>query len=177
MNIVKLREDNVPGIKNILVLDVSRVVSGGERPVGINVNTPICHYADSPAVYVEGIRGTIQFNDKEIKVEGATMYEQTMSCIIPKDRPDIMNQFFGWREKRFICLGRDKNNYIKMLGTRPEPASFFINERSSGADFDERNEIQIGFTVTRRHPAYNYTVQTQAVESAGVITIGNRVFS
>ncbi len=177
MNITYLKADNLTGLKNLLVLDASRVVSGGERPVGNNVNEGICHYTDSPATYIEGTTGSHGFSEKEIQADGVPMYEQIVSVIIPKDRPELITQFMKWRGKRFIVLTRDYNGYIKMIGTRLEPAKFLLEERIIESSLDGNNYMRISFIVTRKDPAYNYTINYQEVESNGSVLIGNRILS
>lgn len=175
MNIVKLSGHNNGGVKYLLAYNAARLVSGGERPLGHYVNTAICHYSDSPATYIEGVRGEVEFTETPELIEGAPAYRSSAKAIIPKDRPEIMDMFQKWDKRRFVVLVPDKNGKVKMVGTREEPAQFIINERSTKPGFDGRNEIEIEFTCIRRHPAYNYTPTTAVVETVGTITIGNRV--
>lgn len=177
MNIIKITGDNIAGLKNLLVLDAARVVSAGERPVGINVNDGICYYTDSPAKYIEGIAMTTGFNEEQVIVDGVPMYRQVVSTIVAKDRPEVMNEFLKMTRKRHIVLSRDKNGYIKMIGTRLQPAQMFINKRVGGITYDDRNQMELSFEVTRKDPAYNYTINYQAVETVGNTYIGKRIFT
>lgn len=178
MNITKLTEDNLPGLRNILVLDATRVVSAGERPSGIYVNEGVCYYSDSPATYLEGTPQTTELNEEPVVIEGKPMYKITLSTIIPKNRPAIINQLMKWiGNKRFVTLSRDYNGFIWMVGTRLTPARFFINYKSIRKNFDEGNEMEVGFTLTTKDPAYNYTINYQGVENAGTIYIGKRIFA
>lgn len=175
MNIIKLHEDNNGGGKHLLVFDASRVVSAGERPVGHYVNEAICAYSDSQAIYVEGIRDTVEFTEEPDIVDGVPLYKSIASCIIPKYRPAVMEQLRKWDKKRFVVLVPDRNGKTRMIGTRSEPAMLIIDRNGTGASYDSRNEIEISFVVSRRDKAYNYVPTTVQVQGVGVVTIGNRV--
>lgn len=158
----------------MLAWNALRVVSTG-KPVGHNVNEAICHYSDSPAIYIEGVRDTVLFDEVPVVIEGIPAYQQTVTCIVAKDRPDVMAQLISMHKKRYVVVCPDRNGYKKMIGTKAEPALFLIEERSTGDTYDTRNEMKISFSITRKDPAYNYTVSTAQVQTVGVITIGKRV--
>jgi len=176
MNIIKLNSDNLGGLKHLLAIDVSRVVAGAEKPEGINVNEGICHYSDSPWQYLKGVRETMGFVEEEEIIDGVSFYKQSAVIIIPKDCPEIMNQFLNWDKKRFIVLAPDNNGYIKLMGTRKEPCRFIKDIRDTKVNYDGRNEIVCGFYVSRKEPAYNYTVQYAQVQTVGTHQITKPVY-
>ena len=173
-NLIKLKEDNNGGNRYLLAWDAARVVSVG-KPVGHYVNEAICHYSDSPATYIEGVRDSVVFNEEVSVVDGVPVYTSTVTAIVPKYRPFVMDQLMKWDKKRFIVVVPDRNGKNVIIGSQDQPCFFSINKRGSKGSFDERNEIEISFTVTRPAPAYNYTPTQALVNTAGLITIGNKV--
>lgn len=177
MNIIKLSGDNNGGNKYILVFDAAGIVSAGERPEGHYVNAAICHYSAYPAVYIEGSRDSIDFNEEDNGTDGVPFYNQVASCIIPKYRADVMQQLINFDKKRVVALVPDRNGKTRMIGTREEPALFVINRSSTKSEYGQRNEIEISISAGRRDPAYNYTPTTVQVSGVGTVTIGKRVFT
>ena len=165
------------GTKHLLVMDASRVVSIGNLEGWNIVGAGICHLTDSPAIYIRGVRQTCGFTEETELVDGVPIYKQLASVIIPKDRPEIMNLFLNFPKKRWLVLAPDMNGYIKLLGTDKEPCQFIINKRGTKNAYDERNETEISFFVTRKDPAYNYTIQFIAVETVGTVPIQSQVFT
>jgi hypothetical protein len=74
----------------------------------------------------------------------------TVTGIVPKDRPDMIELFKREGKKRHIVIFVNKNNQAILLGNLDEYCSLNIPVRDNKTEIIQRNEYEIIFTCLRK---------------------------
>lgn len=84
------------------------------------------------------------------EVPEASGFLATITGIIPKDRPDMIELFKRERRKRHIIIYVNKNNQAILLGNLDEHCALSVPNRDNKTEIIQRNEYEVIFTCLRK---------------------------
>ena len=93
---------------------------------------------------------TLHFSEDFIDVDGSLNGRSPqVTGIVPKDRADALCLFEEMQNKRFVCIFTDRNERLKVLGSKLTPAIFRFT-RDNKTIANDRNEYVLTLTGPNR---------------------------
>jgi hypothetical protein len=94
------------------------------------------------------------WNEEEENDAGRPFYEQVVSGITPKMRPEVSQEFQKMSLRLFVIKLTDQNNNTWLIGTLTDPLRF--QAQATGGRRGGLNQYQISFRGQTRQRAYGY---------------------
>ncbi|WP_307143061.1 hypothetical protein [Siphonobacter sp. SORGH_AS_1065] len=88
------------------------------------------------------------------------LYNCSIQIVIPKDRPDVTAWIHRNREKRWVALIRDRNGFVRMVGTDEQPLT--LDVKNTLGNKTGRNGRTMAFSASTLMPAlYLDSIESQ----------------
>lgn len=142
---------------------------------GTKVSSIISLYPGYAGIEFRYTPSTLHFEEKPKKIGGTTIYATEVSGFIPKDRPELLEEFFKLDKKRFVGFYLDNNGKVRIIGTVENPATFSLVKTDHKEVLTDRNEYSISLSIERSFPAFHYSNVSALPTGSGIgwMTIGS----
>lgn len=154
--IEQLRVDNIGGSYYLELCDFKLVPNyrPKNRVVDVDIQT-------NPANWVQFkfTKNTLLFRETVEYNNGIEYYITELSAIIPKDRPDLLQNFKKLRASRWVGILHNRNGQQVVLGGIDTPLIFQLKERNYKRKVNQRNEYEVRFFVKKTSPSPHYLPQ------------------
>ena len=67
---------------------------------------------------------TMKYSEPKKVDEKGEYFEAKLSGWIPKDTPELLEQFNEMDQFKYVCIYKDNNGYYKLIGNLDEPLNF-----------------------------------------------------
>lgn len=149
----KLKTDNVGGSYYLELCDFKLVprFRPKNRVVDVNLQTNLSNW--KRFVFT---KNTLHFREVPDFKDGIELFSTEITATIPKDRPDVLQNFKKLRASRWVGILRNRNNQSIVLGTVDAPLIFQLTSRDFKRKVNQRNENLVRFFVRKSFPSPHY---------------------
>lgn len=109
------------------------------------------------AVWYQAIVGkhTLQYKGDSKMRRAGREYDHTLSGVIPRISPEMLAVIRQFDQQKFVIIYQDRNNYLRLIGSKNYGLSFSYQE-DSGRVPGDRNQVSFSFSAKSRYPGYFY---------------------
>lgn len=80
-------------------------------------------------------------------------YQQQVDGVVARQSPELQEVLSSMQRRRYVVITRDRNGYLKLIGSKECPLEFNYSSRS-GSNPRERNQVSFRFTGDTRGPSF-----------------------
>lgn len=137
----------------------------------------------SAAQWYQGIVTSYTLNYAENRQQRRTgeYYQQQIDGVIARQSPELQEVLSAMRRRRYVVITRDRNNYLKLIGSRECPLEFSYRSQT-GSSPRERNQVSFRFQGDTRNSSlfvhgnlYDYIAQVEQPDLGDTTVAAQRV--
>lgn len=155
-SINSLKENNIGGSKNYLLLVSKDAIDVFPDVINININDAITLLPGESWVKWEFTEKTISFDETPRDDTGKTGFDIELVGIIPKDSLNLLRIITSSTYKRAVVLYVDSNGETRVIGSKENPAKILRPKITHGNKPTDLNHYEVVITNshTKRAPFY-----------------------
>lgn len=146
---------NVAGLVSFFFVEANQLLAD-PRPKAGAVSLIVDELPVSPtAQWYQGIVTpfTLSYAENRQQTRQGEYYRQQLDGVIARQSPELQEVLSSLHRRRFVLVSRDRNNYLKLIGTKECPLEFSYSS-SSGSSPRERNQVSFRFSGDTRTPSF-----------------------
>lgn len=141
--------DNQGGNARIYFTPVTNVAQLGDIYNGY-ANEFNLHLTPMDSIWV--LPDSLKFKQSKKSGPNGNHFPTSIKAMIPKDRPELLQQVEEMDGKEYVCVILDNNDYYKIAGTIDEPLRFTANVNIDGIESLNAYGIEFARSLRFRSP-------------------------
>lgn len=95
---------------------------------------------------------TLDYQESRRQTRYGDSYQQQVDGVLARQSPELQEVLSALNRRRFVVITRDRNGYLKLIGTKECPLEFSFSSRT-GSSPTERNQVSFRFRGDTRRPS------------------------